>query len=93
MAEGQQCPNCGGELAANARSGLCPSCLHGGVPDGQLPRPEPNSTSGAPGDPAATADDTSIETGREATSSLEQSVPSTDSAITADFAPSDAAGR
>ena len=94
MAEAQRCPNCGREMPAHAPQGLCPACLLGGVLDSQDEsqslQGEPESTAGTPGEPAATADDASTDADDTAAPVFsEPSGPSTDSAPTANFAPSD----
>ena len=95
MAEPQRCPNCGREMPAHAPQGLCPACLLGGVLDSQDEsqslQGEPKSTAGTPG--GASRDSRRRidrrRRHRRSRSSRSSLVRSTDSAPTADFAPSD----
>jgi serine/threonine protein kinase len=53
MAEAKQCPNCGGEMPANAPQGLCPVCLLAeGVGSDETSPPPSDETS--PAEPDAT---------------------------------------
>ena len=93
MAEAQRCPNCGREMPAQAPHGLCPACLLGAVLDSQdenqfLQR-EPMSTAVTGGEQVATREDASPAAGTTIPVVSEQSRQSTDSAPTADLAPTD----
>jgi hypothetical protein len=94
MPEAQRCPNCGREMPAHAPHGLCPACLLGGALDIHDERhsihEELKSAAGAAGDSARTPLGAPTETERADTPiPSEKSGPSTETANTANFAPSD----
>ena len=77
-------------MPANAPGGLCPACLLGGVLDSQSPESHPKTTAGETDEPPAPAAETSTDTDGTSTHVFSsQSAASTDSAPTADLAPSD----